>query len=237
MTEFEARGLYVNTVKSYLNFSEASGKHRQIIDLYNSMSPLPRGYRVTYTDAWCATFVSAMAIKCKMTDIIPRECGCYYQVEAFKKMNRWMENDAYCPQAGDIIYYDWQDSGVGDNSGVPDHVGIVCSVSEDNTITVIEGNYSDTVKYRYIKVNARNIRGYGLPDYAKWAKAHTTSNDKEDKDVVRYNKVSEMPEYYRKDIQKLIDMGIIRGRENGLDLSEDMVRMAIYMGRMHGILN
>lgn len=237
MTEFEARGLYVNTTKSYLNFSEASGKHKQIIDLYNSMSPLPRGYKVTYTDAWCATFVSAMAIKCKMTDIIPRECGCYYQVEAFKKMNRWMENDAYRPQAGDIIYYDWQDNGVGDNTGVPDHVGIVCSVSEDNIITVIEGNYSDTVKYRYIKVNARNIRGYGLPDYVKWAKAHTTSNEKEDKDVVRYNKVSEMPEYYRKDIQKLIDMGIIRGRENGLDLSEDMVRMAIYMGRMHGILS
>ena len=36
MTEFEARGLYVNTAKSYLNFSEASGKHRQIIDLYNN---------------------------------------------------------------------------------------------------------------------------------------------------------------------------------------------------------
>ena len=89
---------------------------------------------------------------------------------------------------------------------MPDHVGIVCSVSEDNTITVIEGNYSDTVKYRYIKVNARNIRGYGLPDYAKWAKAHTTSNEKEDKDVVRYNKVSEMPEYYRKDIQKSLEL-------------------------------
>ncbi len=147
-----------------------------------------------------------------------------------------MENDAYKPNPGDIIYYDWEDNGSSDNTGVPDHVGIVCSVSADNTIAVIEGNYSDTVKYRYIKVNARNIRGYGLPNFAKWAKAHTTSNDKEEENVVRYNKVSEMPKYYQEDIQKLIDMGIIRGRENGLDLSEDMIRMAIYMGRMHGIL-
>ena len=234
MTEFEARGLYVNTAKSYLNFSEASGKHRQIIDLYNSMSPLPRGYKVTYTDAWCATFVSAMAIKCKMTNIIPRECGCYYQVEAFKKMNRWMENDAYRPQAGDIIYYDWQDNGIGDNSGVPDHVGIVCSVSSNNTIAVIEGNYSDTVKYRYIKVNARNIRGYGLPDYAKWAKAHS---QKEEKKVVRYNTIEEMPKYYQKDIRILVDAGIIKGREHGLDLSEDMIREAIWLGRAVGILS
>lgn len=234
MTEFEARGLYVNTAKSYLNFSEASGKHRQIIDLYNSMSPLPRGYRVTYTDAWCATFVSAMAIKCKMTDIIPRECGCYYQVEAFKKMNRWMENDAYRPQAGDIIYYDWQDNGVGDNTGVPDHVGIVCSVSEDNTIAIIEGNYSDTVKYRYIKVNARNIRGYGLPDYAKWAKQHS---QKEEDKVVRYNTIEEMPKYYQEDIRILVKAGIIKGREHGLDLSEDMIREAIWLGRAIGILS
>lgn len=233
MTEFEARGLYVNTAKSYLNFSEASGKHRQIIDLYNSMSPLPRGYKVTYTDAWCATFVSAMAIKCKMTDIIPRECGCYYQVEAFKKMNRWMENDAYRPQAGDIIYYDWQDNGVGDNSGVPDHVGIVCSVSSDGTIAVIEGNYSDTVKYRYIKINARNIRGYGLPDYAKWAKEHS---EKEEDDMVRYNTIEEMPEYYRSDMRILVKAGIVKGREHGLDVSEDMIREAIWLGRAVGLL-
>lgn len=234
MTEFEARGLYVNTAKSYLNFSEASGKHRQIIDLYNSMSPLPRGYKVIYTDAWCATFVSAMAIKCKMTDIIPRECGCYYQIEAFKKINRWMENDAYRPQAGDIIYYDWQDNGIGDNTGVPDHVGIVCSVSEDNTIAIIEGNYSDTVKYRYIKVNARNIRGYGLPDYAKWAKQHS---QKEEDKVVRYNTIEEMPKYYQEDIRILVKAGIIKGREHGLDLSEDMIREAIWLGRAVGLLS
>ena len=235
MTEREARSLFVNTAKSYLNFSEASGKHKQIINLYNSVLPLPRNYKVTYTDAWCATYVSAMAIKSKMTDIIPRECSCYFQVEGFKKLGRWMENDAYRPNPGDIIYYDWQDSGAGDNTGVPDHVGIVCSVSEDNTMAIIEGNYSDTVKYRYIKVNARNIRGYGLPDFASWAKKQKSNTEDED-NMIRYNKVEEMPKYYQADIQKLIDLKIIRGRENGLDLSEDMVRMAIYMGRMHGIL-
>lgn len=47
---------------------------------------------------------------------------------------------------------------------------------------------------------------------------------------VRYKTVEEMPEYYRKDIKQLVDKGIIAGRggEAGLDLSDDMCRMAIY---------
>ena len=172
MTETEARALFVNTAKSYLGYSEASGKQRQIIDLYNSKTPLPRNYRVTYNDAWCATYVSAMAIKCNMANIIPRECSCYFQVEAFKQMERWCENDAYCPKMGDIIYYDWQDNGVGDNTGLPDHVGIVESVS-GGVITVIEGNKNDSVERRKIAVDGTCIRGYGLPNFAWWAEQNT----------------------------------------------------------------
>jgi len=172
MTENDARKLYVDAAKSFLGYSESSGKHRQIIDLYNSKSPLPRNYKVTYTDAWCATFVSACAIKCGMANIIPRECSCFYQVEQFQKMERWQENDGYIPKLGDIIYYDWQDSGSGDNTGVPDHVGIVEYISE-GSICVIEGNKNDSVERRYITVNARNIRGYGLPNFAWWAAENT----------------------------------------------------------------
>jgi hypothetical protein len=172
MTETEARALFVNTAKSYLGYSESSGKHRQIIDLYNSRTPLPRNYKVTYTDAWCATFVSACAIKCGMANIIPRECSCFYQVEQFQKMERWQENDGYIPKPGDIIYYDWQDNGKGDDTGVPDHVGIVESVS-GGVITVIEGNKNDSVERRKIAVDGTCIRGYGLPNFAWWASEHT----------------------------------------------------------------
>ena len=172
MTENDARKLYVDAAKSFLGYSESSGKHRQIIDLYNSKSPLPRNYKVTYTDAWCATFVSACAIKCGMANIIPRECSCYYQAEQFQKMERWQENDGYIPKPGDIIYYDWQDNGKGDNTGVPDHVGIVEYVSE-GSICVIEGNKNDSVERRYITVGARYIRGYGLPNFKWWAEQNT----------------------------------------------------------------
>ena len=79
-----------------------------------------------------------------------------------------MENDAYVPSHGDYIFYDWQDSGVGDNKGSSDHVGVVEKV-EGALITVIEGNYSNAVKRRSLAVNGKYIRGFGVPKYDKEA--------------------------------------------------------------------
>lgn len=166
--EGDNMGKYASTIiaiaQGWIGCKESDGSHRKIIDVYNAHKPLPRNYKVTYTDAWCATFVSACAIKAGMTDIIPVECSCNYMIQGFKKLGRWCENDAYRPSAGDIIFYDWQDSGAGDNTGSSDHVGIVEKV-EGNTITVIEGNKNDACGRRVISVNGRYIRGYGLPKY------------------------------------------------------------------------
>ena len=149
---------------AWLGKNEADGSHREIIDIYNSHKPLARGYKVKYTDAWCATFVSAVAVKLGYTDIIPTECGCSKMIELLKGIGAWKEDDAYVPKVGDILFYDWQDNGSGDNTGSPDHVGIVERVVGD-TIHVIEGNYSNSVKRRYIRVNGKTIRGYGVPKY------------------------------------------------------------------------
>ena len=161
MTEKELRQSYVNAAVSYLGCKESNGSHKKIIDLYNSHKPLARNYAVKYTDSWCATFVSAMAIKTGLTDIIPTECGCGQMIQLFQKLGAWVENDAYRPSTGDVIFYDWDDNGVGDDTGWPEHVGI--------TIKVIEGNKSDSVSYREIAVNGRCIRGYGVPKYSSKA--------------------------------------------------------------------
>lgn len=150
--------------RAWLGKKESDGSHKAIIDLYNSHLPLARGYKVKYTDSWCATFVSAVAIKLGYTGIIPTECSCQKMIESFKAIGRWIENENRTPKPGDIIFYDWQDSGSGDNTGWSDHVGIVEDVS-GGQITVIEGNYDDAVKRRQIAVNGRYIRGYGVPDY------------------------------------------------------------------------
>ena len=171
MTETEARALLVQTARKYLGAAEGGALHREIIDVYNGITPLPRSFKMTYSLAWCATFVSAMAKLCGMLDIIPAECSCGHQVALFQKIGRWTENDNYKPAPGDIIYYYWSDSGEGDCTGWPDHVGIVESVT-GGLITVIEGNSSNAVRERTRVVGARYIRGYGLPDFARWAAQH-----------------------------------------------------------------
>jgi hypothetical protein len=161
-------GMYASKVveqaKAWIGCKESNGTHKPIIDVYNAHKPLARGYKVKYTDEWCATFVSAVAIKLGYTSIIPTECSCPKMIELLKKIGSWDESDARTPKAGDIIFYDWEDSGSGDNKGTANHVGIVEKVS-GSTITVIEGNYNEAVKRRNIKINGKYIRGYGVPKY------------------------------------------------------------------------
>lgn len=159
-----ARSEIVKQAQAWVGLKESDGSHKKIIDIYNTINPLPRGYKLSYTDAWCAGTISALAVVCKATDIIPQECSCLRMIDKAKTMGIWVENDAYVPSPGDIMMYDWDDSGSGDNKNNPDHVGIVEKIV-GNTITVIEGNYSNAVKRRSVLVNGKYIRGYIVPKY------------------------------------------------------------------------
>lgn len=170
MTELELRNQVVAIMEDWVGLKEQDGSFKPIIDLYNSHKPLAGGYKVKYTDHWCATTVSAAFIKAELTDIAPTECSCARMIELYKKLGRWCEKDSYIPAPGDIIMYDWDDNGKGDNTGHPEHVGIVSKVL-DKAITVIEGNKNEAVGYRTLQVDGRYIRGYCLPNYASKAVA------------------------------------------------------------------
>lgn len=155
---------FVAQAQKWVGRKESDGTHKEIVDIYNSHKPLARGYAVKYTDSWCATFVSAVSIETDCTDLVPTECSCQQMIELFKKISCWVENENRTPNVGDIIFYDWDDNGSGDNTGWSDHVGIVEKIS-NGYMTVIEGNYNDAVGRRVIAVNARYIRGYGVPKF------------------------------------------------------------------------
>lgn len=195
----------VEQAKSWLGRNEKAGTHKLIIDTYNAHKPLARGYKVKYTDAWCATFASAVAIKLGYTDIIPTECGCEPMIKLFKEMGCWKENENVTPKAGWYIFYDWQDKGTGktDNKGGADHVGIVEKVV-GSTIYVIEGNYSESVKRRTIAVNGRYIRGYGVPKYDTEKTSGTgTSQSNKKTETVKTSKETYQKQFI-KDVQKAI---------------------------------
>lgn len=126
----------------YLGVKEGDSNHKQIIDTYNSISPLPRGYHVKYTDPWCAAFISAMAKMSNALDQIPAECGAErLRIKLSKKAS---QVDIRNAQVGDIVFYDFG------YDLQADHVGAIYRVNDD-TIEVIEGNKSDAVGYRILK--------------------------------------------------------------------------------------
>ena len=53
----------------------------------------------------------------------------------------------------------------------------------------------------------------------------------------RFDKVEECPSYGRKVVRKLIDAGILKGKDGGrLNLSEDAIRLLVYLDRA-GVFN
>lgn len=160
------RLLMVHTAEQWLGTTEKSSEHEKILQIYNSHEPLAQGYTVTADDSWCAAFASSVAISCRLTGIVPTECGCERQIGLWKSLGCWEENDNYIPLPGDYIYYAWDEkTHFGDCTGWADHVGIVVGTAGP-FIKVIEGNKDDMVGYRIILRGDYQIRGFGLPDYA-----------------------------------------------------------------------
>ena len=180
MTEKQIREKVVATAEAWLGAKTGSAQHKEIIRIYNTQRPLPRGTQMQESWAWCAVFVSAVSLKLGLREIMPTEMSCHQMMLLYKKLGRWIENDVYVPSQGDIIFYDWQDGtnyASTDNTGTPDHVGIVTSC-DGITIRVIEGNVSNKVGTRALEVNGRYIRGFGIPDYASMATEEEKPADK-----------------------------------------------------------
>lgn len=117
----------------------------------------------SYRIEWCACFISWLAEKLKITDIIPVDMSCNSQISKFKALGVWHTDRNI--QAGDILYYDWDRLG---DSRPADHVGIVIK-NINGILTVIEGNKGnepyDCVGKREINCNSSLIFGYARPKY------------------------------------------------------------------------
>lgn len=154
----------LDVARKWIGYTEANGKFKEILDVYNSHTPLARGYKIKTTDAWCDAFVSAVAIKAGAVDLIGTEVGVPKHVAIFQNKGIWIEDGSQKPKPGDIIVFNWDDS-TQSNDGAPDHIGFVESVV-GTTITTIEGNMSNgKVARRTINIGWGYIRGFARPKY------------------------------------------------------------------------
>lgn len=177
MTEKQLRNRVVEIAEKWAKIKRGSTLHKEMLAVYNAYKPLPRGYAVQINDAYCATFVSACWIKADVASVAVIECSVPKMVVLAQEKKIWVENDNYLPKIGDAVVYDWEDKtnyASYDNTGYPDHVGIVAKVS-GGTITVIEGNMSGgNAGTRKLQRNGRYIRGFITPAYYKLAEPEKT---------------------------------------------------------------
>ena len=108
---------------------------------------------------WCACFVSWCADQCGYIEsgIIPKFAGCVNGANWFKGNGQWQDRN-YEPQAGNIIFFDWE------GDGETDHVGIV-EKCENGVVYTVEGNSGDACRQNQYTVGSSSIYGYGVPAY------------------------------------------------------------------------
>src|SRR5690625_3068637 len=146
----------LNLARSYIGMQQGDGRHRDLINKYNTIKPLPVSYPMKYTDDWCAAFVTVIGDITNTSKYIGRECGVQRFIAIFKNKGIW--RGLQKPVAGDIVVFDWQ------KNGWADHIGFVEAV-KDNTITTIEGNTSRQVARRTYPWNDWRVAGYARPKY------------------------------------------------------------------------
>lgn len=159
----------VDVVTSWVGAIKGDARHKAIIDAYNSIKPLPNGYKLKYTDHWCAGTISAAYHVAGLDVIFPASASCSDMINKAKKMGIWVEDDAYIPSPADAVLYDWDDGtnyATTDCKGAPEHVGCVQKV-EGGYIYVVEGNMKkpSQVGTRKLKINGRYIRGFITPNF------------------------------------------------------------------------
>ena len=108
---------------------------------------------------WCACFVSWCADQCGYIEsgIIPKFAGCVDGANWFKGNGQWQDRNCE-PQAGNIIFFDWE------GDGETDHVGIV-EKCENGVVYTVEGNSGDACRQNQYTVGSSSIYGYGVPAY------------------------------------------------------------------------
>jgi hypothetical protein len=251
MTEKQLRQNVADIIESWVGASRGSATHLEILRIYNTHTPLARGYKVQVGDAYCATTVSAAWIAAGISDWTGTECGCDKFIEIAKAKGIWVEDDAHVPKIGEACLYDWDDSGAGDNRGSADHIGIVTSVS-GSSFVVTEGNINGgKVGRRPMTVDGKNIRGFIAPDYAMMAAQMSPIQDDEEEIVMDEVKkliaarkptraeimeatgdqwietFEDLPPWAKPECRELIEMGALKGVKAGKTVEETVIQASL----------
>ena len=156
-----AREIALQTAKSM------RGQRDQVVTLYNTFIPRPRGYKAKFDDLKCAEFISDIFITHgeAWTAIVPPECAAWRLYRNMEALDCTHWGNDHDPVPGDLVFF-----GVGSSVSHIDHVAIVDEVKDD---TIFFWDIRDVVDRRSYTPGAKSsikkygyILAYAFPDYA-----------------------------------------------------------------------
>lgn len=150
----------VDIAGKYVGAKQYGSVHKGLIDRYNQVLPRPSGYKMTYDDAWCDAFVTAVADEAGANHLIGRECGVERHVKVCRDLGIWLGRVK--PVVGDLVMFDW------DGGGFADHIAYVGEVSGERFRT-IEGNSNGRVERNWFAWNDWRVKGFARPQYGRVA--------------------------------------------------------------------
>ena len=167
---------------------------------------------------WCFvhTFGRALAqlLLCQPDKSLGAGTG--YSLNYYKQKRRFFTTS---PQPADQIFF-------GDAKSTW-HTGLVVRVA-GGFVHTVEGNAGNPSAVRACKypVGAKNIKGYGRPDWS------LVPDEKEDDDMVYYKTLNDVPSYYKDAVSKAVKAGALNGTGDGINVSEDLCRTLTILDRM-----
>ncbi|MGY5131283.1 GH25 family lysozyme [Streptomyces nigrescens] len=151
-------------VETVIRIAKAENGYREGVNNKQKFSPAVPSLEWSQNQAWCATFVSWVALKAGAASLFPRTASCLAGVAWFKARKRFSEYPAIGAQA----FY-------GAGGGV--HTGLVYDY-DGTYIYTVEGNTNDNGGAEgngvYLKKRARrdaHVYGYGYPGYPEGIKS------------------------------------------------------------------
>lgn len=181
--------------KSQLGYKESSANYEVVNgDEKKGYTRYGDFYGVKYGD-WCAMFVSFCLNYAEVEDF-PLDASCDHWITQLKELEEDSKDsegvvqyeaykdasEEYVPERGNLVFFNW------DSEADADHVGIIVDVAqekEDTILRTIEGNVSNTVKYKEYYLDDDTIMGYGiLPEQEFYCgeSAHVHDSDCYDED-------------------------------------------------------
>ena len=105
---------------------------------------------------WCAVFVSWCADQAGLLDdgSMPKFAVCDDGIRWFVENGRWF-NRNISPEPGMIIFFDWNQDGISDHTGIVEKCG-------DGLVYTIEGNSNDVCMKKWYAAGDKVIMGYGV---------------------------------------------------------------------------